>query len=233
MCKDTLAKPHIICISVVIRYMLLKFMLIKLMTMQNLFKILSMLFLLSVISPILSKQLDVLTLKDGTLIQINDDFSWEYVIEEARDTDINETVFTPLPIAPTTTNLTKPAGEVLPINMPPQPEVSNSTDKNGINVRFVNSQWDNNRVGLTFELTSHSEENYVIIALEINLISDKGKRLTNTIVNVWQASYRLPETYLRNKQMRQSRIIWIEGIDKTQWHNKAMNITIKQMKSRG
>lgn len=205
----------------------------KQITMKNLFKIISILLMILVTFSIKSAPLGLLTLQDGSLIKINDDFTWEYANEEFRAPGNSKAENPPPPISPLSTDLTTLESEETSLNIPHTPAISNSADKNGINIKFVSSQWDTDRVGLTFELTSHSEESYVIISLEINLISDKDKLIKNTTINVWQASYRLPETYLRNKQIRESRIIWIDGIDKTQWNNESMNLNIKEMKSRG
>lgn len=171
-----------------------------------------------------AQPIDVVTLQDGSVIQINADFTWQYVtISKA----VNSQPHSPF---------LKQTEDLQPINAKPLPlkkrTQNNSANKHGIAVKLIKMQWVNNRLGLTFELLNNSDENYVVIALEIDIFSDTGDLLKSTVVNVWQASFRLPDTYLRANEIRQSRIIWIDGIDKEQWQKQSLNLTIKEMNYR-
>ncbi|TVP10390.1 DUF3157 family protein [Shewanella sp. KCT] len=108
-----------------------------------------------------------------------------------------------------------------------------STAKGGAKVSYLKSQWDSKgRLGLNFELSSNSEENYVIIEMEIGLYADSGELIKTETVNVWQAIFRVPETYLRKGQTRDSETFWIEGIDKARWSKELMTLKIIDMSSR-
>ncbi len=107
------------------------------------------------------------------------------------------------------------------------------TQKNDVNVKLLSTQWENGRLGLIFELASQSPDNYVTIDLAVSLFSDSGELLKEDHINVWQATFRLPDSYLRKGQVRESRIFWFSGINKEQWTKQLININIEKMESRG
>jgi len=49
---------------------------------------------------------------------------------------------------------------------------------------------------------------------------------------VWEAIFRMPETYLRKGEQRKSSVIWVEGIDKAQWQKQLINLKITEINSR-
>ncbi|MCL1059400.1 DUF3157 family protein [Shewanella gelidimarina] len=208
--------------------------------------------------PAFADEVTRVTLDNGALIQINDDFTWEYVILESQTQDHSAvpatlpaiaavtvpvvgaavgtaTVATPATKStPATTPSTLPAkADNLTASAIAQAALLKSTAKNGVKVNFLDQQWDDDdRLGLTFELSSTSTEHYVMIELEISLFADSGALIKKETVNVWQAVFRMPDSYLRKGQTRESRVFWIEGIDKAQWTKQLMSLKMKEMDSR-
>ncbi|GIU25074.1 DUF3157 family protein [Shewanella schlegeliana] len=197
--------------------------------------------------PALAEEVARVTLENGATVKLNDDFTWEYVILESQtkpDTAVPVTL--PATVgavvvaesnAPTTVEVTPtPAAattETLTSNAIAQSALLKSTAKGGVKVSLLNSQWDEDgRLGLTFELNSNSPEHYVMIELEISLFADSGALINKETVKVWQAIFRMPDTYLRKGQTRDSRIFWIEGIDKAQWTKQLMSLKMGEMDSR-
>lgn len=205
--------------------------------MQKPFTLFLTFVLLAMTLPSLSSQIEIITLQDGTQVRLNKDFTWEYVIIE--NSSIGGSTIQPKPLFISPTPIKEIVASNNTVNHPllstdiSAPVLSTSTTKNDIKISLIETQWDNERAGLTFELTSHSQQNYVIITLDISLYSDSGLLLKKQTVNVWQASFRLPETYLRINQIRNSRVIWIDNVDKTQWKKKLISLEIQEMKSRG
>ena len=200
-----------------------------------------MLFSMSAYSAeIIPEKVAIVTLENGTKIQINDDFTWEYVFLENQTTnklDANAaTVTTSAAVVATAeqSSVTTPVvADTLTASAMKQATLLKSTAKNGVKVSYLNSQWDDkNRLGLTFELSSNSPEHYVVIELEIGLFSDSGSLIKKETVKVWKAIFRMPESYLRKGQIRESREFWIEGIDKQQWKKQLMTLKITEMDSR-
>ena len=71
-----------------------------------------------------------------------------------------------------------------------------------------------------------------MIELEVSLFADSGALIKRETVKVWQAVFRMPDTYLRKGQTRESRVLWIEDIDKAQWTKQLMSLKMKEMDSR-
>ncbi|MEZ9197900.1 DUF3157 family protein [Shewanella sp. 10N.286.54.B9] len=199
------------------------------------------LFSLSI--PAYADEVARVTLENGATVKLNDDFTWEYVILESQaKPDTATPVTLPATVAavtaaesaapanvPATTN----TSEALTSSAIAQSALLKSTGKSGVKVSYLNSQWDDDgRLGLTFELSSNSSEHYVMIELEVSLFADSGSLIKRETVQVWQAIFRMPDTYLRKGQTRESRVFWIEGIDKAQWTKQLMSLKMKEMDSR-
>lgn len=185
--------------------------------------------------PVLADEVERVTLENGATVKLNDDFTWEYIILESQTK--NNTI-----AAVDASAAAKPTPAIsatLPANADnltssaiAQAALLKSTGKSGVKVSFLNEQWDDGRLGLTFELSSNSTEHYVMIELEISLFADSGALIKKETVKVWQAVFRMPDSYLRKGQTRESRVFWIEGVDKAQWTKQLMSLKMKEMDSR-
>ena len=200
----------------------------------------------------------LVTLENGATVRLNPDFTWEYVFltpqvtedQAAKSKTVETQANTETQTDTSTEQISQPvvqAAKAQPIVIASGPVVGNamtatamdqanllrSTAKGGAKVSYLKSQWDSKgRLGLDFELSSNSEENYVIIELELSLFADSGELIKTEKFNVWQAIFRVPETYLRKGQTRNSETFWIEGIDKAQWNKELMTLKIVDMRSR-
>ncbi|MCK8045043.1 DUF3157 family protein [Shewanella sp. 1CM18E] len=194
--------------------------------------------------PTFADEVARITLENGAKVKLNDDFTWEYVILESQ-TQPEPAIPVTLPATVGAATATAAATEVvtpavstattetLTSSAIAQSALLKSTAKSGVKVSFANSQWDDDgRLGLTFELSSNSTEHYVLIELEISLFADSGALIKKEEVKVWQAIFRMPDTYLRKGQTRDSRVFWIEGIDKAQWTKQLMSLKMGEMDSR-
>ncbi|MCL1141053.1 DUF3157 family protein [Shewanella pneumatophori] len=195
--------------------------------------------------PAFADEVARITLENGAKVKLNDDFTWEYVIlesqtqsEPATPVTLPATVGAATTTAAAATEVVTPAAstattETLTSSAIAQSALLKSTAKSGVKVSFANSQWDDDgRLGLTFELSSNSTEHYVMIELEISLFADSGALIKKEDIKVWQAIFRMPDTYLRKGQTRESRVFWIEGIDKSQWTKQLMSLKMGEMDSR-
>jgi hypothetical protein len=147
------------------------------------------------------------TLENGAKVVLKDDFTWEYlVIEQATQT------LAPVVLA--------------------QPELLTTTAKDGIKVSLASSVWDGDRLGLTFDLSSSSSDHIVLVEVIAKFFSDSGQVLKTETLEAWKATFRLPETYLRKGEQRQSRTLWVEGVDKSQWQKQLLQLNISELNSR-
>ncbi|GDY26086.1 hypothetical protein AHAT_19760 [Agarivorans sp. Toyoura001] len=187
------------------------------------------------------KTLEIVTLQNGAQVQLNDDFTWQYLLlnTQSETTASVETSNAVLPVAvaasetPLANSESSHSPERLSDIAINQAELLKSTAKNGVKISLLNSQWDDkDRLGLHFQLVNTGTKNYVQILLEVSLYADSGTVLTQQEVKVWQAIFRMPDTYLRKEQSRTSEILWFEGVDKTQWDKQLLSLKITNMESR-
>ncbi|WP_432468324.1 DUF3157 family protein [Agarivorans sp. Z349TD_8] len=175
-----------------------------------------------------------LVLENGARVQLNDDFTWEYVfVNSASEVSGQATVeAVEKPAAGSATELSAPSVSLSSAAIA-QAELLKSTAKNGVKVSLLSSQWDaQDRLGLNFELVNTGSKNYVQVALAVNLFADSGDLLSKQELKVWQAIFRLPESYLRKGQTRNSDTIWLDGVDKAQWQKQLLTLKITEMDSR-
>lgn len=200
--------------------------------------VLSSLLLLS--SSAIAADVARVTLENGAQVRLKDDFTWEYILTEtqtapnvlATETVVNaSTTIDSAPSLTTTSTVATPITTLTATAMA-KPELLGTTAKDGIKVSFTNSQWKGNKLGLTFELASTSGEHVTLVEVEASFFADNGALLKTEKLEVWEAIFRMPETYLRKGEQRKSSVIWIEGIDKNQWQKQLINLKITEINSR-
>lgn len=202
------------------------------------FSALSSLLLLS--SSTIAADVANITLENGAQVRLKDDFTWEYVLTEtqaAQHVLATETVVNPSTSISNAPNIATPSAVATPITTLTtaaiaKPELLGTTAKDGIKVSFTDSQWKDDKLGLTFELTSSSNEHITLVEVEARFFADNGTLLKTEKLEVWEAIFRMPETYLRNGEQRKSSVIWVEGIDKALWQKQLIDLKITEINSR-
>ncbi len=175
--------------------------------------------LLQLSFPVFAGEVARVTLDNGAQVVLKDDFTWKYVILETQPQSQN-----PEGKLPQVQTLT-PAAIT-------QAALLSIAALDGIKVSFRKGEWDGDNLGLNFDLQSSTSKNVVVVEVEASLFDDSGKLLKKELFNVWQAEYRLPETYLRKGQQRPSRTIWIEDIPFDSWHKQLLSLKVIEVKSR-
>ncbi|MGI2174838.1 DUF3157 family protein [Shewanella ulleungensis] len=202
----------------------------------------------------------VITLENGTNVRLKDDFTWEYIITEtvaqpaaAIQTPTATAAATAL-AEPTTsavntadakmavdTTNAKPAVVAteapmattrLTASAMAQPELLGNTAKEGITITLANTQWKGDKLGLIFNFDSTNDEHVTVVNVEASFFNDQGGLIKTETLEAWEAIFRMPETYLRKGQHRQSSVLWVEGINKQQWQQKLISLKIVEIESR-
>ncbi|MGL5490571.1 MAG: DUF3157 family protein [Shewanella sp.] len=190
---------------------------------------LSSLLLLS--SSVMAADVATITLENGAQVRLKDDFTWEYIITETKAAEMPVAVAA-APSANIVSTSTAAPVTTLTANAIARPELLGSTAKDGIKVTFTDSQWKGNKLGLTFELASTSSEHVTLVEVEASFFADDGSLLKTEKLEVWEAIFRMPETYLRKGEQRKSRVIWLEDVDKNRWQKQLVNLKITEINSR-
>ena len=134
-------------------------------------------------------------LPDGRLIQIEDDFTWHYVLEASAAK----------PTQPQSRgDVTQLGTQVLA-----DPALLHTAAASGVKVHLLKQVRDDDQLGLTLEVSNLAAGSVVGVQGRITLYSAQGVQLSQQESPFWQAEYRLPESYLRQDQRRTFRTIWL------------------------
>jgi hypothetical protein len=194
----------------------------------------------------------VITLENGTNVRLKDDFTWEYIITETvsapktinapaiatkvADTSVanisataaqQTNTVTPTEAASVTDSTTRLTASAMA-----QPELLASTTKEGIKITLADTKWKGDKLGLVFDFDSTSNEHVTIVEVEVSFYDDNGALLKTEKLEAWEAIFRMPETYLRKGQHRQSPVLWVEGVNQQQWQKQLISLKIVEIESR-
>ncbi|MCG3846330.1 DUF3157 family protein [Photobacterium damselae] len=144
----------------------------------------------------------VVELKDGRCVQLNDDFTWQYVQKQQTTTAKPEVLAASAQLAPVTavpfTNTV--VGTQFKLNSSkPILQLSQS----GIDAILQPAYYQGNELIIPVGLTNQGTDSVVLVKMNITLADANGKSLASESVKVWSAIKRMPETYLRAKTQKQ------------------------------
>ncbi|MDX2322613.1 MAG: DUF3157 family protein, partial [Moritella sp.] len=165
---------------------------------------------------ITATELTRMTLEDGTEVVLNDDFTWQYVLLTSADSD---------PTSPEKSDSLTPA-------VMANSALMTTSVSQGVRVTFKSAHWDDEELGLDFSIDNTSPLTVLKVTIAATLFDDNGSKITTREFNVWQAQNRLPETYLRKTQQRDSRIFKLDDIDPAQWQKQFISLDIIAVETR-
>jgi len=181
---------------------------------------------------VFAANIGTVTLDNGTTVLLHDDFTWEYIAVTTDTVSQTGNIHSPVAMtssvvtASSATKATKNKSSLLHSGL------LNNSVKNGVKVSYSEAIWQDQTLGLKFILSSNNTDGVVRVKVAVSFYDDNANKTTEQTVNVWQASYRLPDTYLRKGETRDSRVVWIDGIDKASWTNKLLSLKIVEIEVR-
>lgn len=173
--------------------------------------LLSSLLLLTA-GPALAAPLQQVTLPNGRLVELEDDFTWHYVVlkpTSAATPAVNVAKpSTPVAAGADATNMTATtptpaAAPALNQQALQDPALLAETAAQGVKIRYLDSTLEGNTLQPKFEVSNQADGSVVRITGQITLYDANGQQILSTETRFWQAEYRLPDTYLRQGQTRQ------------------------------
>ncbi|GIC79198.1 DUF3157 family protein [Moritella sp. F3] len=165
-------------------------------------------------------ELTRIVLEDGTEVVLNDDFTWQYVLLSTPDINAESAAST-----------SKSAPKLTPTAMANSALMTTDVSQ-GVRVTFKSAQWDDEALGLDFSIENNSPLTVLKVTIAATLFDDGGNKITTTEFNVWQATGRLPETYLRKGQQRESRIFQLDDISPAQWQKQFISLDVIAVETR-
>ena len=159
-------------------------------------KPLSRLLLALCLSPMLAQAapLTQVTLADGRQVQLNDDFTWEYLLVKPAEASPGKTVTASV------------AAPVLTEQALANPDLLAQATRDGITVT-LNQVEGEDPLRLQFMVSNTGSRNVVRVNGSLILFSAEGVQLSTQPVRFWVGENRLPESYLRKGEQRPSRAI--------------------------
>lgn len=160
----------------------------------------------------------ILTLEDGRQVQLEDDFTWHYVLQ-------TEQVPPPSSIQPShaSTSMAYPAqvntsiqaipaiqqhvGGLITIGSnKPTLQLSDS----GVSILLDAAQYHDGELHIPTAITNQQTSDSIIqVQVLVTIFDLQGKELAKETITVWQSIKRMAETYLRPKQAAEGRTISI------------------------
>ncbi|MEZ9566888.1 DUF3157 family protein [Vibrio artabrorum] len=141
----------------------------------------------------------IVTLQNGKQIQLNDDFTWQYVTPQPAEEDITTSEITqpviavPVVPAPVATNV---RGTTMVVDsQKPSLQLSQS----GVDVVLGASHYEDGELIIPTAITNQGSQAVILVSLQLDVYSPSGERLTEQTVTVWKSIKRMADTYLRPK----------------------------------
>lgn len=157
-------------------------------------KPLSRLLVALCLSPLLAQAapLTQVTLPDGRQVQLNDDFTWEYLLIKptASAEVVTGAVAVPVLTEQAMTN----------------PDLLAQAVKDGISVKLDKIE-GSDPLSLQFMVSNTGSRSVVRVSGSVTLFSEQGAQLVKQEARFWVGENRLPESYLRKGQQRPSLVL--------------------------
>ncbi|MDV6253753.1 DUF3157 family protein [Vibrio sp. EA2] len=156
---------------------------------------------------------EIVTLADGRNVKLNDDFTWEYVVENtaskattasASKTAITTTEAVSAPVIATIPVVTKTVGTTVTVNTKkPTMQLSDS----GVDILIGSASYESGELIFPTSITNQSSQSVIQVEVEVQVFNMSGEALAKEKVTVWQSIKRMADTYLRPQQAEQGKTI--------------------------
>ncbi|WP_047461828.1 DUF3157 family protein [Vibrio fluvialis] len=141
---------------------------------------------------------EIVTLQDGRDVQLNDDFTWQYV--QPVETSNSMSVAPAKPeVAAAAPVLAAPLvkaqrGSMIELgSTKPTLQLSNS----GVDIVLGCARYRDGQLILPTAITNQSTQSVINIVLQVEILDEQGNLLTTQTTTIWQSIKRMADTYLR------------------------------------
>ena len=176
---------------------------------------------------------EIVTLADGRSVKLNDDFTWEYVVENtapkataasATKTVTAETGPVAVPVIATIPVVSKTVGTTVTVNAKkPTMQLSDS----GVDILIGSASYQGGELVFPTSITNQSSQSVIQIEVEVEAFDMSGKALAKEKVIVWQSIKRMADTYLRPQQAEQGKTIRLAVPQSQQYQFSAKVVEIQ------
>ncbi|EKO3984454.1 DUF3157 family protein [Vibrio fluvialis] len=141
---------------------------------------------------------EIVTLQDGRDVQLNDDFTWQYVqpVETSNSMSVAPAKPEVVAAAPVlAAPLVKAQrGSMIELgSTKPTLQLSNS----GVDIVLGSARYRDGQLILPTAITNQSRQSVINIVLQVEILDEQGNLLTTQTTTIWQSIKRMADTYLR------------------------------------
>jgi hypothetical protein len=141
---------------------------------------------------------EIVTLQDGRDVQLNDDFTWQYVqpVETSNSMSVAPAKPEVVAAAPVlAAPLVKAQrGSMIELgSSKPTLQLSNS----GVDIVLGSARYRDGQLILPTAITNQSTQSVINIVLQVEILDEQGNLLTTQTTTIWQSIKRMADTYLR------------------------------------
>ncbi|MBY7975897.1 DUF3157 family protein [Vibrio fluvialis] len=141
---------------------------------------------------------EIVTLQDGRDVQLNDDFTWQYVqpVETSNSMSVAPAKPAIVAAAPVlAAPLVKAQrGSMIELgSTKPTLQLSNS----GVDIVLGSARYRDGQLILPTAITNQSTQSVINIVLQVEILDEQGNLLTTQTTTIWQSIKRMADTYLR------------------------------------
>lgn len=165
---------------------------------------------------------EVLFLKDGRKIQINDDFTWEYVKEEANDPAVSVTINS-IPV------VQRPIVADGIMIEPGSQKDTLQLSSSGIDILLGKPEYQSGSLVLPTSVTNQGAQDIISVEIELSIYDVQSNELYKEELAVWKSIKRMADTYLRPKSAKEGRTLKIPVSEHNQYIIQA---SVTQVESR-
>ncbi|MGB5122349.1 MAG: DUF3157 family protein [Vibrio fluvialis] len=141
---------------------------------------------------------EIVTLQDGRDVQLNDDFTWQYVqpVETSNSMSVapakpEVVAAAPILAAPL---VKAQRGSMIELgSTKPTLQLSNS----GVDIVLGSARYRDGQLILPTAITNQSTQSVINIVLQVEILDEQGNLLTTQTTTIWQSIKRMADTYLR------------------------------------
>ncbi|GHY72267.1 hypothetical protein VCSRO25_3106 [Vibrio cholerae] len=167
---------------------------------------------------------ETVQLKDGRYIQLNDDFTWQYVPQETQPQQTSE--LAPLVLAAPVIAKPKLSGVTITVgDHRPVLQLSDS----GVDVVLSAPRYEHGKLKLSSAITNQSSQSVIAVRLAIRVQDAQGVWSEEQEVTIWQSIKRMAETYLRPRTSVEGKPLELHLAEQSQY---TLHATIKQIETR-
>ena len=168
----------------------------------------------------------VLTLDDGRQVQLNDDFTWQYIIKENHAAKANTAeAIQAAPVAAIPV-VNKSTGTLVEIG---SEKATLQLSDSGVDILLGAAQYQDGQLVIPTSMTNQSRLSVISIELQVEVLDMSGQKLSEQKVKIWSSIKRMADTYLRPEQIVQGKPI---QIDVEQAQQYQINAKVSEIETR-